>query len=231
MNLGDIRDLARAKADEQSDEFIGGTELDRYINQGLRFIYGQILQKFENHFIVRGTTGNGGLFTQASGTDEYALPATLQKLVLVQTRRTGTSSNDAWIRVDRKNIANNGIDVYSPLREDSLHRVGYYVTGTTLVFEPVPTESVETRLTFVPRVTALVAVTDVPGIPEEYHELISEYAAIQMLRKSGEGIFTESYKIFTDEVKNLLQTVVQRDLQPSMMTITDDGDNDTYYGW
>lgn len=230
MTLTQLRDLARAKADEQSAGFIGDVELDSYLNQGLKFIYGKIVQRFEDFFIVRGTTANGGLFTQVSGTDEYPLPSTLQKLVLVQMRRAGTTSNDAWIRLDRANIANNGIDIYYPLREDLLHKVGYFLAGNNIYFRPVPAEAAEIRMWFVPRVTALASASDIPGIPNEYHELLSEYAAIQCLRKSGEGIFAESYKIWDQELKNMLETVEVRDQQPSQMMITEDYEIDHYFG-
>lgn len=231
MNLAQVRTLSRAKADEESGDFIGEVELDSYINQGLRFIYGQIVQKFEDYFIVEGTVGNGGLITQVSGTYSYDLPSTLQKLVVVQMRRTSTTSDDAWIRLDRTNVANNGIDIYYPLREDLLHKVGYYIGGNKIFFRPVPTEAATIKLWFVPRVTAMTSVSDVPGIPEEYHELLAEYASIQCLRKSGEGIFAEAYKIFLQELKNFLDTIDIRDQQPSIMMITEDYESDHYQGW
>jgi len=231
MNLGEIQNLARAKADEQNTgDFIGETELVSYVNQGLRFIYAQITQKWEDFFVLRGTSGNGGLFSLVIGQDEYALPATLQKLTLVQMRIATNSSNDAWITLNRVNPANDGDDTYYPLRNDLLYRSGYYVAGNNLYIQPVPTEALQIRLHFIPRVTALAVNTDIPGIPEEYHEILAEYAAIHMLRKSGEGIFNESYKIWMDELKNLLSTVAIRNTQAGQMTITENYD-EYYYGW
>lgn len=224
MTLEEIRASARAKADEEATGFITDTSLDRFINQGLRFVYGKVVQAFEDYFLTKGTVGNGGLITVVSGTNEYSLPGTMLKLVRVERRNTGETDENQWVKLNRVNIANGAINDFYPIRPGRLEGPGYFVTGSYLYIRPVPTSGFDLRLWFIPRATALSAITDEPTLPVEYHELISEYAAIQCLAKSGEGIFKERNDTFNLELSNLLDTISHRVQEPEQMMISDDQD-------
>lgn len=222
--LSDLRDSARAKADEESTGFISDSRLDSFLNQGLRFIYGKIAQRFEDYFVVPGTVGNSGLITVSADDNEYSLPTTAMKIVRVEHRSSTSTSENDWRKLDRINIGSDRVDDFFPLREGYVAGFGYFIAGNNIYLRPVPKQAFSLRLWFVPRVTALSADADVPGIPEEYHELIAEYAAIQVLRKSGEGIYKESMDVFNLELLNMLETIESRDQQAEQMVITDESD-------
>lgn len=228
MTLEDLRASARSKADEQATGFIDTTELDRFINQGMRFVYGKIAQRFENYFITEGTTANSGKFNTVAGTQGYSLPTTLMKLVRVESRTSSSTNDNDYLRVRTDNIANDMGTNFSPLREGYVPDFGYFIAGNKIYFKPVPQSAYTVRLWFIPRATALSLVSDTPSVPEEYHELIAEYAAIQCLAKSGEPIFKERQDAFMLELTNMLETVEVRDQQPETMMITDDSND--YYG-
>lgn len=230
MNLQQIRDLARAKADEQTTNFIENPELNSYINQGIRHIYAKIVQRFENYFITPGTALNGGLFDTVQGTMMYALPATLMKVVRVEHRRSGSTDDNDWRKLATLNIASDRLDDYFPLREGYTPGFGYFIAGNQIGIKPVPSQSYQIRIWFVPNAVELLLDADVPVIPEMYHELISEYAAIQCLRKSGEPIWRENDEMFKLELSNLIETIEIRDQSPEQMVITDDIDFVRYYG-
>lgn len=221
MNLGEIRDSARSKADEESTGFISNTEIDRSINQGMNFIYGKIVQRFENYFIVRGTALNGGLITTVVGQQAYSLPSTMQKLLRVEHRPATSIDDNEWRRLENQNINNDAVNDYYPVRPGYAPYFGYFIAGDTINLRPVPKDSFSIRIWFIPRVTQLVDDTDVAGIPSEYHELIAEYAACQCLRKSGEGIFRENFEMFQLELNNMLETIEIRDQQAEQMMITE----------
>lgn len=224
MQLSDVRTLARQKSDEEATGYVSNSEVLSYINQGLRFVYGKIAQRFENYFITKGTVGNGGLITTVSGTDEYNLPTDLMKLVRVEQRQSGSSSENDWITLKALNIGNDNIRVFYPPREGygPGSAYGYFIAGNKIYLRPVPTQAFSLRIWYVPRVTALSADSDIPGIPEEYHELLAEYAAIQIISKSGEGLYAERSKSFDLELGNLLETIEVRNQQSEQMVITDD---------
>lgn len=224
MQLSDIRDSARSKSDEQTTGFISNTELDRFINQGQNFIYGKIVQRFEDYFIAKGTSLNGGLITTVASQQSYDLPTNLIKVVRVEQRPAGSTDDNQWRKVDRGNIGNDRVDDFYPLREGYVPGFAYFIAGNQLHLRPVPSQIFSLRLWFIPRATALVNPTDTPTLPEEYHELIAEYGAIQNLRKSGESIWKEAMDIFNIELANLLETIEMRDQNSEQMLITDDSD-------
>jgi hypothetical protein len=228
MDLEELRESARSKADEQASGFITDTELDRFLNQGNRLVYGKIVQTFEEYFLVKGTTGNGGAVAVSANNNEVSLPATLLKLVRVERRNTNDSNENNWRKLPRLNIGNDQLNDYYPVREGRDQGFGYFVTGSGLILRPVPQSGFDLRMWFIPKCTALVDNDDTPDVPEEYHELIAEYGAIQCLAKSGEPIWKERMDTFNLELSNMLETVTHRVQEPQQMVITEDDDFDRW---
>ena len=230
MNLAALREYARQKADEEATGFISNAELNRYVNQSVLFVYGKIVQRFELYFSVKGTVGNGGYISVLPSTNEYSLPATCLKVVRVERRNTNDANENNWRKLLRLNIGNDQINDFFPIREGRDQGFGYFISGDKIYLRPVPASGFDMRLWFVPKVPELVNDVDVPTVPSEYHGLIAEYAAIQMLRKSGEGIWKESSEIFAQELANMLDTVEFRSQEPEQMIVTDDYDFDRWIG-
>lgn len=224
MTLAEIRTLARRKADEEASGYISNLEANDYVNQGMRYVYTKIAQRFENYFVQPGTALNGGLFTTVVGTSGYSLPTDLMKVVRVEHRRTNSTSNDDWKRLATVNIANDRLDDYFPLREGYTPGFGYFIAGNTIYLKPEPKQEFQIRVWYVPRPTTLTVDADEPAVPSEYHDLVAEFAAIQMLAKSGEGIWKERSDAFQLELQNMLETVEIRDQMSEQMVITDDYD-------
>ena len=230
MNLAALREYARQKADEEATGFISNAELNRYVNQSVLFVYGKIVQRFELYFAVKGTVGNGGYISVLPSTNEYSLPATCLKVVRVERRNTNDANENNWRKLLRLNIGNDQINDFFPIREGRDQGFGYFISGDKIYLRPVPASGFDMRLWFVPKVSELVNDVDVPAVPSEYHGLIAEYAAIQMLRKSGEEIWKESSEIFAQELANMLDTVEFRSQEPEQMIVTDDYDFDRWIG-
>jgi len=228
MDLQTLRDSARSKADEQNTNFIDNTELDRFLNQAQNYVYGKIAQRFEDYFCVKGTALNGGLFNTVAGTQSYDLPSDLIKVVRVEHRQTGSSDDNDWRRLERSNINNDSVNDYFPVRPGYSPSFGYYLAGAQIHIRPVPQDAYTIRIWYIPRATTMALVTDEPSLPEEYHEMIAEYAAIQCLRKSGEGIWGEAMTLFTTELTNMLETIENRDQNSEQMVITDMQDRFIY---
>jgi hypothetical protein len=224
MQLSEIRDSARSKADEQETGFVDNTELNRFVNQGVNYVRGKIAQRFEDYFIIPGTTGNGGAFSTVVGQMSYSLPTTLMKAVRVEQRPANSTSDNDWRRMDRLNMNSDRYDEYYPIREGYVPTFGYFIAGSQLHIKPVPASAYSVRIWFVPRGTILSADSDIPDVPIEYHEMIAEYAAMQILRKSGEPAYKETVEVFNIELQNMLETVEIRDQQAEQMVITDNSD-------
>lgn len=230
MQLLDLRESSRSKADEQATGFISDPELTAFLNQGVVFIRNKITQRFENYFIVPGDNSNGGLFTTVVGQQGYDLPPTMQKLIRVEYRQTNSTTDNDWRRIPTLNIGTDAGSTYFPIREGYLPEFGYFVAGSKLFFKPVPVSQFLIRSWFVPRGTKMVAASDTTGIPEEYDDFVSEFGAIQCLRKSGEALYKESRDIFELELATFLETIEVRDQQAEQMVITE-GQDLYRYGW
>lgn len=220
--LSELRDDARRKADEKEVDFITNPDLLSFINQGAKLIYGKIAQRFNDDLTVHGTALNGGLFSTVIGTPNYAWPTSMKKLVRAETRFNGSTSDNDWRKLKRLNIGQDHGDYCAPIPDGYSPRFGYFPTRDYLWLKPVPTQVFQVRLWFVPKFTPLSADSDTPITPDEYDDLISEFAAIQALRTSGEPIYKESMEIFNLELNNMLDNVNFRDHEPEQMVITDD---------
>lgn len=228
MDLVTMRASARSKADEEATGFITDAELNRFLNQGDRLVYGKIVQSFEEYFVVKGTTGNGGAIAVSANQNEISLPATLLKLVRVERRNTNDSNENNWRKLPRLNIGNDQLNDYYPIREGRDQGFGYFLAGSKIYLRPVPQGGFDLRLWFVPKAVEMSADSSEPNVPSEYHELIAEYGAIQCLAKSGEGIWKERMDTFNLELSNMLETVSYRSQEPQQMIITDDYDFDRW---
>jgi hypothetical protein len=230
VNLAQIRDLARKKADEEATGFVDNDEANSYVNEGVQFIYGKIVQRFELFFCVPGTSLNGGLITIVNNQQAYDLPSTLLKLVRVERRNLNDSNDNNWRKLMRLNIGNDQINDFFPIREGRDQGFGYFISGNKIYLRPVPSAGFDLRMWFIPKAEELVNDTDETTIPSEYHRLIADYAVLQILRKSGEGIWKESAELFQQHLNHLLDTIEYRSQEPEQMTVTDDYDFDRWIG-
>lgn len=221
-DLEALRASARSNSDEQSTDFISNTELDKWLNQGVRYIHSRLVSRYGDGFIVKGTSGNGGLFSTVSGTQTYSLPTTFKKLVKVEARPSSSTSDNDWRKINRMNIGNNQGESYYPVREGYLPWFGYFTGNAEIHFEPVPASVMSIRLWFVPKLTAMSLTTDTTGLPAEFDEPVAMYAGLRILAKSGEGIFSENYKLWKDEVEDLINCADFRIQESEQMIITDE---------
>lgn len=227
MNLLALRTSSRVKADEEATGFITDTMLNGFLNEGNRFLYNKIVAAYEDYFVIEGTAPNGGLIPVVNGTHKYALPSTMQKLVKVEWRASGDSNEDNWRKVDRLNISNDNryADSFYPTREGYVGRFGYFNAGNYLYIRPTPKDAFDVRLWFIPKAIQLSADVDVPESPEEFHELIADFASMRILGKSGEGIYKELQDMFNLQLSTFLETVSHRNQEAQQMVITDFGES------
>lgn len=227
MNLLQLRAASRQRADEEADGFITNGELNNYINQGSRYIYTQMVQRFEDYFIIPGEVSNGGVFNTVADQQLYAMPSQLHKLVKVEMRSSTSNNERDYYRIRRVNIANYDASARSPaLLSGNGFSFGYYIAGSKIGLRPIPSAQTQTiRIWYVPFIPLLALDVDSPEIPEMYHDFIADYAAIKMLSKSGEGIYPEKMGEFNISLKNLLDTIESRDQQAEQMTFLDDDES------
>ena len=228
MDLLTLRASARSKADEEATGFITDVELNRFLNQGNKLVYGKIVQTFEEYFLVKGSVGNGGLVSVSANQGEITLPTGMLKLVRVERRNSGDTNENNWRKVTRLNIGNEQYNDQYTDRWGWEPGFGYYIAGSYLYLKPVPAGAFDLRMWIIPKCADMALDADTPAVPSEYHELVAEYGAIQCLAKSGEDIWKERMDTFNLELANMLETVTHRVQEPQQMVITENSDLDMY---
>lgn len=216
MNLEALRASARSKADEDSSGFITDPALDRFINEGRRFLRNKIIGSYEDYYDVEGTTASNGLISIVAGTYKYALPTTLQKLTGVEWRSSSSTSEEEWQTMKR--VQRKARNQFSSFNAPSLYGTaglyGYYSNKDYIYLVPTPQSAFTVRLWGVHRESDLSSTTAIPDSPEEFHELIADFASMRCLGKSGEGIWKEIKDLFELQLSTFLETVGHRDEEP-----------------
>lgn len=226
MDLADLRASARSKSDEEADGFVNNAALDRFINEGNRFLYNRIVAENEEYFEIEGTSGNGGLISVVSGTHKYSLPTDCQKLCVVEWRTSSSTSENDWqpmTRVERRNRNRFSISSTAPSLYQPWGKFGYYSNKDSIYVVPAPSAAMSMRVWYIPRTESLVDADDEPDSPEEFHELIADFAAMRILGKSGEDIFKELADTFKLQLDTFLSTIGHRDFEAPTMVISDSG--------
>lgn len=219
MDLAALRASSRSKADEESTGFLTNEALDRFINEGNRFLYNKVVAACEEYFETEGTT-----VSVTSGTHKYALQATAQKVVGMEWRPSTSTSENDWKpmqRVERKNRNRNASTGAAPYLYEGYGQFGYFTNKDYIYVVPVPTSGFSMRPWIIPRAEGLVDTTDEPDAPEEFHELIADFAALRILGKSGEDIYKEMKDMFNLQLVTFLETIGHRDHEAPTMVITD----------
>jgi len=219
MQLSAFRTRVRTKADEGTSDFIADAQLDQSINAACRFVYRRLVQLAEDFFIREGTALNTAKFDTVAGTSGYSLPTDQMKLVKVECRDSGSSDDDAYMPVEKLNLAANDADSYYPQREGYLPYFGYYIAGTKIYFRPVPRQAFTVRLWDIPKFTTLTLDSDVPPFEEDWDELVAELAALDLLGTSGEPIFQERFKMYQEQLGLLNDTASHRDQRAQVMVM------------
>lgn len=229
MQLSELRTASRERSDEEATGFIDNSELNGYINQGYRMIYAKMVGQFESYFVIPGTTGNGGQFDMVADQQLYDLPSDFHKLIRVEMRDSGSNDDRDFYRLKSLNIANYDFSARFPYKDAYFYRYGYYLAGNKIGFRPIPQDASNTvRLWYIPTVTALSNDSDVPVIPELYHDAIADYAAIKCLSKSGEDIYQEKYQEWLDSLDTVIQSMMPRNENAEQMVFTEDAESDLW---
>lgn len=205
MTLGQIRLLAKQKADRVNSQFITDPEWNTYINQSYFELYDILVQKYGNEYFVAPpaqflTYGS----SPASGSQFYALPdgitpflaadgstfvpKAMYKLLGVDLG-IGTNNN-AWITLKKFMFISRNRYVYPQLTTNLLGVAGlrYRIVGNQIEFIPQPANGQYIQLWYIPRMTTLLQDSDIADGVSGWTEYIAIDAAIKALQKEESDV-------------------------------------------
>lgn len=171
--LAELREKVRERSDQQSSQFITDTELNGYINNSYAELYDILVSRFEDYYIKTPL-----LFSVASGSNSYAVPADLYKIRGIDLNLDGQWSTIYPFNFVERNRVNSRA-------RSVIGRVGvnYRLMGQNLLFYPEDRAQGDYRLWYIPRYTALVADATVISDVMDYEEYIIVDAAIKCMVK------------------------------------------------
>ena len=218
VTLSEFRERARERADMENSRFISDAELNRYINASVQELYDLLISsRGENYYISSST------FTTSTGTDTYALPSGMLKLMGVDFVKDAYSAYT--LKSFRWQERNRYREPY--YNNDSINLM-YQIRGNNLVFMPVPSGSNQIKIWYIPAATLLTQNTDSFDGINGWEEYVVIDAAIKMRVKEESSI--EELLLAKQEMKQrILQASSGRDSTEPARVV--DSESNTFRRW
>lgn len=181
MTLGQIRLQAQQRADRVNSNFVGTAEWNTYINQSAFELYDLLTTLYEDYYVQTP------YIFQTNGTDDQYDLSTLvpdfYKLLGVDCGLA--SNNNAWVTLKKFDFIARNRYVYPQITTTFLgvFNLRYRLVGNTLMFIPTPAGAQFIRLWYIPRMTQLLADSDILDGVSGWTEYIIVDAAIKALQK------------------------------------------------
>lgn len=191
MTLADLRTAVRQRADIENSSgvytnaYIKDPELNSYINQSAFELYDLLVTLYgEDYYIAPFST-----FVTDGSSQLYSLPSDFYKMLNVSVQSTSGSANNAWWTLKQFNISEvNKYSVPNTQIYFGLTNLRYRIQGNQIWFSPLPISNTTVRLIYCPRMTSLVADSDVLDGISGWTEYVIIDAAIKCMQKEESDI-------------------------------------------
>lgn len=190
-SLGQLRLMSQQRADRVNSQFVTTSEWNSYINQSYFELYDLLVDAYEDYFIAPALT-----FSTDGTSDQYALPtgsnydgaAPFYKLMGVDCGLD--TSNNAFVTLKKFNFIARNRYVYPQITNTILgtFNMQYRLLGDSIEFIPTPSTGQIIRLWYIPRMTELLADTDICDGVSGWTEYIIVDAAIKALQKEESDV-------------------------------------------
>ena len=181
MSLGELRLRAQQTADRVGSDFVIMTEWNAFLRLAMYELYDLLIDAYEDYNtadpVYINTTGSvqnyalpdgvtnyfGGVYNNTSLSDGNPSPAFYR---LAGVDLGVNTSNNAWVTLNRYDFIDRNAYVYpnSTSTIYGVYNMRYRIMGNKINFIPVPAGNQQIRLTYAPRLTGLLADTDLTTI-------------------------------------------------------------------
>lgn len=175
MTLLEIRTLVLSWLDDVNAGYFTVPQVNVFINNAQRECQKRLIKAFQNHYIVCVQT------TLVANQNEYILPDNFKDMNRLEIIVSGSPPTET--RYPMQTITMNQQDLVANSTTGSPQY--YFFKRNRLVVFPVPDQPYVMRMNFTYLVPDMAVDTDVPDLPEEYHELIALLAAEDGFLKDG----------------------------------------------
>jgi len=183
MSLGEIRDRTRQRADMVNSQFVTDTEFNNYINQSYFELYDLLVDCYEDYYVQTPYS-----FSTDGSTSQYTLPTDFYKLLGVDCA-ISTGSNGR-VTLQKFDFIERNRYVYPNITGTfmGVFNLRYRLVGNTLMFIPTPSSGQGITVWYIPRMTQLLADTDMAVGVNGWTEYIITDAAIKAMQKQESDV-------------------------------------------
>lgn len=174
MNLSQLRSNCLYWLDDLQATYFTSTQMNLFLNNAQQEVQKLLLQAGENYYLECVET------TVVVNQPQYVLPQNFYKVHRIEVVLDGTFPNQSTRALEPITLNQQDLVSRTPSTPES-----YYLKRNRLIIWPAPDTARVMRLWYSYRVASMVNDSDVPDVPEEYHEFIAILATIDGLMKDG----------------------------------------------
>jgi hypothetical protein len=225
LSLGQIRLMSQQRADMVNSQFVSTSEWNLYINQAAFELYDLLVTEYEDYFM------KSPLLITTTGSQQYTLPNDFYKLLGVDL---GLANNTtAWITLKQFQFIERNRYVYPQINSTffGVFNLQYRLMGNTLFFIPTPSAGQFMQIWYIPKLTQLLADTDILTGISGWGEYVIVDAAIRAMQKQDNDVSVlAGQKMML--IKRIEESAMARDAgQPSRISATRFDDVGAGYGF
>lgn len=191
MNFAQLKADVSYILDDLSFGYFTETQVGLWLNHAQRRAQKRLIKAGQNYYTKCVQT------TLVVNQNDYVLPEDFKEVNKLVVVVSGTSPNESLspvlpITMNQQTLVGTGTGTPA----------WYVIKKNRLSLSPAPDTALSLRMVYTYEVVDMVLATDVPDIPESYHEYISLLAAQQGFIKDGRenALLTKKIQEFEDEI-------------------------------
>lgn len=180
MTRGQIRDLTSVVLDDVNNGYFTTAQLNVWINNNQREIQKQLLNAGQDYYTICATAPT------VANLARYTFPSDFVKLqrlslVVTDTGNPDTSTYQALTEITRMEQDN-------VMVQSTGNPIWYYVNKDFFTVLPTPTSVITMHMDYSYRVADMSSDSDVPDVPEDYHEYMAILSARDGFLRDGRDL-------------------------------------------
>lgn len=164
MTRSELKELVSVWLDDLNFGYFTEAQINRWLNQGQREVQKLLILAGEHWYTKCAET------TLAIGQEDYLLPddfLKVERLEIITNAATNETRPLQRVTLNQQDLFPNG----------NSQSDAYYIRRNRIILVPPPETADPLRLTYTLRIADMTLDTDLPDVPEEYHEMVALFAA------------------------------------------------------
>lgn len=193
MTLAELRNSVWYWLDDLQGGYFTQPQVDVWLNNAQKKVQNMLVGVGQNFYLKCVET------TLVVNQNEYVMPSNLKKVNSLYLIMSGTAPNETFSMIEPITTNEAFLTAYTNGTPQA-----YSITRSRLVLYPFPDQPLTLRLKYTYLVSDMELDTDVPDVPESYHELIALYAAQDGFIKDGRAndLIVKKIKEYEDSFRS-----------------------------